>query len=37
MSGTRVETDSFGAIDVPRRKYEILLAEALESTAKFYP
>ncbi|MDQ6437932.1 leucyl/phenylalanyl-tRNA--protein transferase [Mesorhizobium sp. LHD-90] len=27
----------FGAIDVPRRKYEILLAEALESTAKFYP
>lgn len=27
----------FGAVDVPRRKYEMLLAEALESTAKFYP
>jgi leucyl/phenylalanyl-tRNA--protein transferase len=27
----------FGAIDVPRRRYELLLAEALESTAKFYP
>ncbi|MBS3652161.1 leucyl/phenylalanyl-tRNA--protein transferase [Pseudaminobacter sp. 19-2017] len=27
----------FGAIDVPRRQYEMLLAEALESNAKFYP
>jgi leucyl/phenylalanyl-tRNA--protein transferase len=27
----------FGAVDVPRRRYELLLAEALESTAKFYP
>ena len=27
----------FGAVDVPRRKYEKLLAEALESTANFYP
>ena len=27
----------FGAVDVPRRKYEMLLAEALEATAKFYP
>jgi leucyl/phenylalanyl-tRNA--protein transferase len=27
----------FGAVDVPRRKYEMLLAEALESTATFYP
>ncbi|MEQ1954378.1 leucyl/phenylalanyl-tRNA--protein transferase [Mesorhizobium sp. CN2-181] len=27
----------FGAVDVPRRKYEMLLAEALESTAKFFP
>ena len=27
----------FGAIDVPRRKYELLLAEALESNAKFFP
>jgi leucyl/phenylalanyl-tRNA---protein transferase len=27
----------FGAIDVPRRKYELMLAEALESNAKFFP
>jgi leucyl/phenylalanyl-tRNA--protein transferase len=27
----------FGAVDVPRRRYELLLAEALESTAKFHP
>jgi leucyl/phenylalanyl-tRNA--protein transferase len=27
----------FGAVDVPRRRYELLLAEALESTAKFDP
>ncbi len=27
----------FGAIDVSRRKYELLLAEALESNAKFFP
>jgi leucyl/phenylalanyl-tRNA--protein transferase len=27
----------FGAVDVPRRKYEMLLAEALESSATFYP
>jgi leucyl/phenylalanyl-tRNA---protein transferase len=27
----------FGAMDVPRRRYELLLAEALESTAKFHP
>lgn len=27
----------FGAVDVPRRKYELLLAEALESNAQFFP
>lgn len=27
----------FGAIDVPRRKYELMLAEALESNVKFTP
>lgn len=27
----------FGAIDVPRRKYERLLEEALEGQARFYP
>jgi leucyl/phenylalanyl-tRNA--protein transferase len=27
----------FGAIDVPRRKYEQLLEKALEGSATFYP
>ena len=27
----------FGAVDVPRRKYEKMLAEALKSNAAFYP
>lgn len=27
----------FGAIDVPRRKYEKMLADALKGTAQFYP
>ncbi len=27
----------FGAIDIPRHKYELMLAEALESNAKFAP
>ncbi|PSJ60083.1 leucyl/phenylalanyl-tRNA--protein transferase [Kumtagia ephedrae] len=28
---------SFGAIDVPRRKYETMLEEALRGAARFYP